>query len=207
MPKFPGGYSAKTTPVDNDKVLIADSAASDAIKAVTIVNLVKNRIVTILQTVVSWITTAMINDAAVTNAKWRNGVAFAAYCTTTFTHTTTASKMTLNAEDYDIGGNFDTSTSRFTAPVSGLYRFTGGVAFPLATTSGCVVSIYKNGVSVRTVLNRQWSSAGGWVISEQGIGNVQLAAGDYIELYELVTPAATGQAITTRLEGELITQI
>jgi len=69
MPKFPTGYTAKTTPVDNDKVLIADSAASDAIKPVTIVNLVENRIVAILQTVTSWVTTAMISNTAVTYAK------------------------------------------------------------------------------------------------------------------------------------------
>lgn len=207
MPKFPSGYSAKTTPVDNDKVLIADSAASDAIKAVTIVNLVKNRIVAILQTVVAWITTAMINDAAVTDAKWRNGVAFHAYRTTTFTHTTTASKMTLNAENYDIGNNFDTSTSRFTAPVSGIYKFTAGVGFPLATTSGCVVAVYKNGASQPPMLNRQWSSAGGWVIAECPTITMQLAAGDYIELYELVTPAATGQATSTMLQGELVTRV
>ena len=69
MPKFPGGYTAKTTPVDNDKVLIADSAASDAIKSVTLVNLVKNRIAAILQTVTTWITTSMIGDSQVTYAK------------------------------------------------------------------------------------------------------------------------------------------
>lgn len=69
MPKFPGGYTAKTTPVDNDKVLIADSAASDAIKSVTIVNLVKNRIVAVLQTVTTWITSAMIANLAVISSK------------------------------------------------------------------------------------------------------------------------------------------
>lgn len=207
MPKFSSGYSAKTTPVDNDKILIADSAASDAIKSVTVVNLVKNRIVAILQTVVAWITTAMINDAAVTDSKWRNGIAFDAYRSTTFTHTTVASKMTLNAENYDLGNNFDTATSRFTAPVAGLYRFTGGVAFPLSTTSGCVMAIYKNGASAAVLLNRQWSSAGGWVIAERGAATIQLAAGDYVELYELVTPAATGQANTTLLQGELVTRI
>lgn len=207
MPKFPIGYTSKTTPVDNDKVLIADSAASDAIKSVSIVNLVKNRIVAVLQTVTAFITTAMLADGAATDAKWRNGVAFHAYRTTTFTHTTTASKMTLNAENYDIGNNFDTATSRFTAPVNGLYRFTGGVGFPLAATSGCVVSVYKNGASQPPLLNRQWSSAGGWVIAENTSMTMQLNAGDYVELFELVTPAATGQATSTMLQGELITRL
>lgn len=207
MPKFPSGYTAKTTPVDNDKVLIADSAASDAIKAVTIVNLVKNRIVAVLQTVVGFITTAMLADGAATESKWRNGVAFSAYRSTSFTHSTSAAKMTLNAEDYDIGGNFNTSNSRFTAPFDGIYKFSAGVGFQLASTSGCVMYLYKNGVNTRVFLNRQWSSAGGWVMSEQGTVNVQLAAGDYVELWELVTPSATGNAGTTRLEGELVTRI
>lgn len=60
MPIFPTGYSAKTTPVDNDKIAIADSAASNAIKSVTLANLVSNHIRGKLQTLLAWITTPMI---------------------------------------------------------------------------------------------------------------------------------------------------
>lgn len=79
MPIFPTGYSAKTTPVDNDKIAIADSAASNAIKSVTLANLVSNHIRGKLQTLLAWITTPMIADGQVTEAKLKNTLRFSAY--------------------------------------------------------------------------------------------------------------------------------
>ena len=60
--------------------------------------------------------------------------------------------IVFNVEDFDIGGNYDTSNGRFTAPVAGIYYFcfdalvtnaTNNVA--LADGNSTRVSFFKNG--------------------------------------------------------------
>lgn len=51
MPVFPTGYSQKTTPVDNDQAIIADSAASNAIKGTKISAIVNKAVQAALQAV------------------------------------------------------------------------------------------------------------------------------------------------------------
>jgi len=62
-----------------------------------------------------------------------------------------------NVEDFDHGGNYDTSTYKFTAPVAGLYFFSaqaysdGGVR--------CKLSIQKNGSDVASTQVNSGSNA------------------------------------------------
>lgn len=165
MPKFSSGYSNKTTPVDNDKVLIADSEASDAIKSVTLANLVANRIVAKLQSITSWITTAMIGDGQVTDRKSKNTIRFSAYRNANLN--TTPGAFTLfpfDAENYDTGNNFASNT--FTAPVAGLYHFTWLLTVDGAT-SRFQSRLTVNGVEYRrgtddvdTTSTKRWTSLG-----------------------------------------------
>ena len=48
---------------------------------------------------------------------------FMAYRTTNYNSTTSPTVLVFNEEKIDVGGNYDTSNGRFTAPVTGLYEF------------------------------------------------------------------------------------
>lgn len=68
MPIFPTGYTQKTTPADDDQVLIGDSAASNAIKK-TKISAIVAKAVAAVQALTNWITTAMLQNNSVTTAK------------------------------------------------------------------------------------------------------------------------------------------
>lgn len=73
MPIFPTGYTQKSTPADDDQVLIGDSAASNAIKK-TKISAIIAKAVSAVQAATNWITTAMITAGAVTAEKLASGV-------------------------------------------------------------------------------------------------------------------------------------
>lgn len=72
MPIFPTGYTQKTTPADDDQVLIGDSAASNAIKKTKISSIITKATAAAVAAVgalTNWITTAMLQNTSVTKAK------------------------------------------------------------------------------------------------------------------------------------------
>lgn len=147
------------------------------------------------QTLVGWISTAMLADSSVTPVKYTNPYKFSAYRNGAWTPSTTAAKVPINAEEFDTNNNFDSTTNyRYTVPVTGYYLVMGKVGNANATTQGRVVSIYKNGATIETLYSEQISvSSGGWVTG--GLGGscmVYLTAGDYIELWALLNPAGAG---------------
>jgi hypothetical protein len=78
---------------------------------------------------------------------------------------------------YDTGGNFNTSSNRFTAPVTGTYVFSVGVK--CQTTGGYSVTLYKNGSGIT-------NSQDGIASFAQDLTMVlvvalKLSAGDYVE--------------------------
>ena len=90
-------------------------------------------------------------------------------------------KITLNAIDKDLGLNFDTVTSKFTVPVTGLYDVIGAVEFSsVITDKRYMVAIYKNGTSVREVSGHA-SFTGNLTVECND--KIYLAEGDEIELY------------------------
>jgi len=68
MPIFPTGYTQKTTPADDDQVLIGDSAASNAIKKTKISSIVAKAVAAV-QALTNWITTGMLQALSVTSPK------------------------------------------------------------------------------------------------------------------------------------------
>ena len=91
----------------------------------------------------------------------------------------TSTKLTLPLELYDFGSGWDTATSRFTAPVSGVYAFSGCIQFAGGSGNGQLF-LYKNGaVSKRAALIA--NSAGSTQLPLSG--SLLLNAGDYIELW------------------------
>ena len=112
----------------------------------------------------------------------------------------TATKVQLNAESYDVLGEFDSTTNnRFTATVAGYYQVNGQVVYPGPDANTRIrAMIYKNGAEVAANLNTlAYSTDCGVHVSDI----VSLAIGDYLELYTQVdgsgTEAITGAATAT----------
>ena len=135
------------------------------------------------------VTTAKITNANITQAKLASGVAgngpaFLAYPASgqsisggTFT------KVNFGTEAFDTDNKFDTSNSRFTPTVAGIYSVAAAVTYANANYSStyCIIQIRKNGNSVAG-----HSSAIGGFESRHGnniSAMVELDSNDYIEIY------------------------
>lgn len=138
------------------------------------------------------ITTAKITDANVTPAKWTNPYKFSAYRNAAQNVGTGATKVGWDTENYDSNNNFDITGgfSRYTAPVSGFYHFDAVVT---ATTAGTAIGIYadlyKNGSLIRKG-NKMPSIGSGTDPAVTVSGDLQLTAGDYVEVYSGTVTAA-----------------
>lgn len=98
--------------------------------------------------------------------------------------------LVFNTEDFDIGGNYDTSNGRFTAPIAGIYYFvfdglsagnTSGAA--VAAGYNAMVSFIKNG-SEGTFSTRSYNyiTGGTQYNTLNRIDCIQLAANDYVQV-------------------------
>ena len=72
----------------------------------------------------------------------KNNPVFMAYRTSNYNVGTSAAALVFNEEKIDVGGNYDTSNGRFTAPVTGLYEF--GYASIASNTS----TVYRYDVRI-----------------------------------------------------------
>jgi len=92
-------------------------------------------------------------------------------------------QVTLDTESYDIGGHFDTGTSKFVAPIPGVYQINAMCVlarYSATATRRVVDSIYVNGVSAifgnyQTVTD-DYFSLPVWT-------RIDLDKGDYVELF------------------------
>ena len=75
------------------------------------------------------------------NTKPKNPV-FMAYRTSNYASGTSASVLVFNEEKIDVGGNYDTSNGRFTAPVTGLYEFA------YASIASNVATVYRYDIRI-----------------------------------------------------------
>lgn len=88
---------------------------------------------------------ASVNQAALAAGVAGTGPAFIARKTAQQTITAnTATKVTMDAEDYDTDNCFDLTNDRFTPNVAGFYHVSG-IAYTSVTSGAGYTFIYKNG--------------------------------------------------------------
>ena len=96
----------------------------------------------------------------------------------------TWNKLSLNTRSYDLGGNWDTTNFKFTAPVTGLYKISGQCTFvdnSVITASKYALRILKNGATESVIAFVHSSN-----VHELSIpinDELFLNEGDYIEFY------------------------
>lgn len=118
---------------------------------------------------------------------------------------TTPTKVTFGAEDWDTGSYFDTTNSRWTPP-AGKVRLSASVfASTITTSSEQILAIYKNG----SVLRQVDTSNGATSFTGLSITILDSANGtDYYEVYVTLTTGSTatinGGVTLTYFQGEQI---
>ena len=85
--------------------------------------------------------------------------------------------VTFDSEMFDVGGNYDTSNSRFTAPAAGVYSFS--LSF-LVASGNPNLRIYKNGANTNIALIASGISTTDEYSQPSITCTLSLAANDYI---------------------------
>jgi hypothetical protein len=96
-------------------------------------------------------------------------------------------KAQLNTELFDTNNNFDnTTTYRYTVPVTGFYQINAQVGVTQAGASSGVYmqgAIYKNGVAISLSSVQMASGNANSILRASMNRLLQLSAGDYLEMY------------------------
>lgn len=170
------------TSPDGDDVLAADdTSASYATKSITL-----TKIKEWLQSLTSWITAAMITDGVVSSAKLDLTIGCRAYLNSAANMGSGPAKVVLDAEAFDVGSNFNTTTGTFTAPVTGYYFVQAQIAAAdVAASSNILVYIYVNGSAVAFARAFSDVSTRDPTVSTSGLFAV--TAGQTIEMWQDAT--------------------
>lgn len=201
MPRI-SALPPNTSPDGDDELPGVDDSTSTTVKWTL------TTIKTWLQSLAGWITTAMVANRAVTSEKLESTIAFKAYNTATQSIQATPSALALATEEYDIGSNF--SASAFTAPVSGVYHFTGRLAREGNTTAYTAIALYVDRGSGYVEEAR-----GGYIVgnpANSGVtvaSDLKLAATDKVQLYGWANGTVSGLGTTKALAyftGHLVGQ-
>jgi hypothetical protein len=171
------------------------------------------------------VTTAKINDAAVTAAKVSgidksilttdsNPYKFSVYLSSDQTSISSGvwTKVQLDTERFDTNNNFDNATNyRYTIPVNGFYCILAHLAVTSAGTSTGYqeAAIYKNGTALQ-FSPRMAASGDANAINRPAIVVFEsFTAGDYLELFGLINEngrAFDGGTNLTKLSGFLVSR-
>ena len=110
---------------------------------------------------------------------------FHAMNSTNDTFATGDAKHNFNSERIDVGGNFDTTNSRFVAPITGYYFFTWGGTIVLSSGDAYITSyLRKNGSVAGGMRTRTNSTSSSTLYAGMAGAEVQyMAANDYMEVY------------------------
>lgn len=120
----------------------------------------------------------LVLESMVTNAKAR--VTLSANQTIA---TGTATLVAFDTETYDPGSNFNTTTHRFTAPISGDYLISAQIIWVAAgVVDGKRTGIYLYRNAGQTTARWLLSGAGGALFGNSAVDILSFAAGDYLEV-------------------------
>jgi len=93
--------------------------------------------------------TVKVAAASLTSGSWQQ--AFSAYLSANQATTINAdTKILIDTEEFDIGGGFNTTTSRFQPTVAGYYQVTANIFYQTGATGIITPQIYKNGTGAKT---------------------------------------------------------
>lgn len=144
-----------------------------------------------LQSLTSWLTTAMYTNASVTPDKWTNPYRFRA-SRNAAANTGGAgafAKITFDTEQYDINNNFATGT--YTAPLAGAYHFSYRAKWVTGGIEQYQSALYKNGAAISLGTNEMTAAIEH--ATTQGSDTILLAANDTIDVY--VTTSGGAKAL------------
>jgi hypothetical protein len=95
--------------------------------------------------------------------------------------------LVFNTEDFDIGGNYNTSNGRFTAPVAGVYwicfsALSAGDSSgsSLSATNAIWIHLHKNGTEIPGTVGHAYIASGNHQESIHSPNVLSLSASDYI---------------------------
>lgn len=140
-------------------------------------------------------------------AAWTNPYVFRAY--TGGGQTIPANvftKLNLNAENYDNNNNFNTATYSYTAPVTGIYNFSGRWYNTTGTLVDMIIALYINNAEAT---RGSWQSA----TSYRGVVmavDIKLNAGDVVDMRGYAgagTGIIGGGSINNYLSGHLVSPL
>jgi len=102
--------------------------------------------------------------------------------------TGTQGDLVFELEDFDIGGNYDTSNGRFTAPVSGVYWFAFSAMTATNSSGGVLqsgdafhVDFHKNGSQIEGARTYEYVGASNQVTTRL-VDLINLSASDYVQV-------------------------
>ena len=115
---------------------------------------------------------------------------FAAYRVANYTINGTYTEIVFDQEDFDVGGNYNVSNGRFTAPVAGIYEFKLAA---IDAGHNTVVrwrvrvngSDQAGGVREHRIDHTGHGSAASYSVNSEYTSIIQLSAGDYVSNWVL----------------------
>lgn len=195
MPRI-SDLTSYTAPSNSDLLAIVDMAGA-VTKKITRADLLKGTALP-----ADTVDTQAIADEAVTPAKWTNPYCFKAHVSTTYNTTPTATtKLALGTKLYDPNTNFSTTTSTYTAPVAGIYRFNANFQTGGSSSSRMFLTLFKNGTEIVRGEDRSVATFAATVTAD-----IQLAATDTVDVryYVADTIPVSANFQNTALSGSLI---
>lgn len=136
---------------------------------------------------------AQIASAGIYTTKVYNPYKFNVYRSAAFVTSSGAVAVTqYDTRNFDTSSNVDITTNkgRFTAPVSGFYFIEGSCSVTTTTAVRLFCTIYKNGSPLKRGNDANLGS--GNIYCSQVVSLIQLAANDYIEIYNFTSASQTG---------------